>query len=85
MRRGAKLPAWWVLVRDIASFAGGWWLILAEAQRPVIREFVMVFGGVVIGVPGLAVGASSVLRALLRDGTDDSPSQQAEHPVSPLP
>lgn len=81
--RERKLPGWWTLARDILSFAGGWWLIFTEAQRPEIREFVMMFAGVVIGIPGLAVGASTVLETLRRGGTGESPSPPAEPPASP--
>lgn len=80
------MPGWWTLARDILSFGGGWWLIFTEAQRPEIREFVMVFGGVVAGIPGLAIGASSILDAVLRrGGTGASPSQPVESQASRSP
>jgi hypothetical protein len=64
----------------MASFAGGWFMIFQEIQRSDIRESVLLFAGAVIGVPGLAVGATSVADALARrrNGTDDSQPQQAE-------
>jgi hypothetical protein len=62
------------LVRDILSFLGGWTLIFMEVSRPDIRESVLVLAGSVIGVPGLAVGATSIAEAVARrrNGIDDS-------------
>lgn len=81
-RRGAaardnRLPGVWVLLRDVLSFAGGWILIFMEAQRPEVREAILAFGGVAIGIPGLAQGATSLLDAWAarRAGTGDSPSE----------
>lgn len=70
-KRHYRLPGWWTLTRDIASFLGGWAVIFFEVQRPEIRESVLLFAGTVIGVPGLAVGATSIVEALARrrDGT----------------
>jgi hypothetical protein len=72
------------LLRDILSFLGGWALIFMEVSRPEIRESVLVLAGSVIGVPGLAVGATSIAEAISRrrSGTDDSPSQPAEQASS---
>jgi hypothetical protein len=75
-----RLPGWWTLTRDILSFVGGWALIFSEAHRPDVRESVMVFAGVIIGVPGLAVGFTSLADALRRGGTGDSSSPSAPSP-----
>ena len=68
------------MVRDILSFLGGWTLIFMEVSRPEIRESVLVLAGSVIGVPGLAVGATSIAEALARrrNGTDELQSQPAD-------
>jgi hypothetical protein len=58
-------------------------LIFTEAQRPEVRESVMVFAGVIIGVPGLAVGATSLADALRRGGTGTSQSSSAPSPSPP--
>jgi hypothetical protein len=67
-----RLPRPWVLIRDIGSFLGGWALIFMEVSRPEIRESVLVFAGLVIGVPGLAVGKTTIVEAITRrrSGTD---------------
>lgn len=81
--RERRFPGWWTLARDILSFTGGWALIFSEAQRPEVRESVMVFAGVIIGVPGLAVGATSLAEALRRGGTGEPSLPQPESPGSP--
>lgn len=74
-----RLPPLWVLIRDILSFFGGWGLIYLEVSRPEVRETVLVFGGIVISTPGLAIGFSSLAEAFQRrNGTGDSPSPQVE-------
>lgn len=81
----SRLPGLWTLVRDILTFCGGWTIIFFEVQRPELRESVLVLGGAVIGVPGLAVGASSVAEAFRRSGTGGSqspPVQEVESPSS---
>ena len=69
----------WVLARDILTFFGGWTLIFMEVLRPEVRESVLLLGGTAIGVPGLAVGFSTVAEALAarRGGTGGSTSQPA--------
>lgn len=78
--KAPRLPGPWVLVRDILSFLGGWTLIFMEVSRPEIRESVLVLAGSVIGVPGLAVGATSIAEALARrrNGIDELSSQPAD-------
>jgi hypothetical protein len=68
------------LLRDILSFLGGWILIFLEVSRPEIRESVLLFAGIVIGIPGLAVGRTSIVEAIAarRGGTDGLPQQRAE-------
>lgn len=54
-------------------------MIWNEVQRTEIRESVMLFAGAIIGIPGLAIGASSVAEAIRsRTGTGDSPSASPE-------
>lgn len=74
----------WTLLRDIASFVGGWILIFMEVSRPEVREAVLIFAASVTTVPGVAVGATSIVEAIARhrDGTGGSPSVSAEPPVS---
>lgn len=87
-RRGAaradRLPGVWTLVRDFLSFLGGWALIFSEVQRAEVRESVLLFAGTVIGIPGLAVGFTSVVDAISqrRAGTPDSPSPPPEPQAS---
>jgi len=80
-----RLPGAWTLTRDILSFLGGWALIFMEVTRPEVREAVLLLGGSLVGVPGLAVGAASVAGALTqrRNGTPGSSQQPAEVPSSP--
>lgn len=81
-----RLPGLWTLVRDVLSFFGGWTLIFLEVSRPEVRESVLILAGAVIGVPGLAVGASSIAEAVRsRAGTGSSPSPQVESASSPSP
>jgi len=54
-------------------------MIWNEVQRTEIREAVLLFAGVAIGIPGLAIGASSVADAVRnRTGTGGSPSASPE-------
>ena len=83
-QRPPRLPGAWTLTRDIVSFAGGWWVIWNEVQRTEIRESVLLFAGAIIGIPGLAIGASSVAEAIRsRTGTGDSPSASPQSADSP--
>lgn len=84
--RRPRLPGWWTLTRDIGSFLGGWAVIFSEVQRAEIRESVLLFAGAVIGVPGMAVGFTSVVEALerRRDGTGGSSPSQVESADLPL-
>lgn len=79
-----KLPGAWTLTRDILSFLGGWALIFMEVMRPEVREAVLLLGGSLVGVPGLAVGAASVAEAITqrRNGTGGSSQPRAEVPSS---
>ncbi len=86
-QQAPRLPSAWTLTRDILSFFGGWVLIFLEVTKPEVRESVLILAGTVIGVPGLAVGASTVAEAVTarRNGTGGSPSQPAEPASSPSP
>jgi hypothetical protein len=54
----------------VLTFLGGWAMIFLEIRRPEIRDSVLVLGGSLLGVPGLALGASSVVEAIRsRTGT----------------
>lgn len=78
------LPGLWTLLRDVLTFFGGWIIVFMEVSRPEVRESVLVLAGSVIGVPGLAVGASSVAEAIRRrTGTGGSPSGPVDSPSSP--
>lgn len=68
----AKLPGTWTLVRDVVAFILGWVVIFLEISRPEIREPVLTLGGILVGVPGAFVGASSIVEAFRR-GTGSSP------------
>jgi hypothetical protein len=71
-------------VRDIASWVLGWALIGYEVLlQDQIREPVLLLAGAVVGVPGLALGASSVAEAVRsRAGT---PGPSGSSPVAPSP
>ncbi len=73
-RAQQRLPHWWVLLRDILSFLGGWGTIAYEVQRADIREAVLVLAAAAIGIPGLAVARASVAEAIAsrRSGTESS-------------
>ena len=72
------------MLRDVLSFVGGWTLIFLEAQRPEVREAVLLVGGAAIGIPGFAVAATSILEAMVtrRVGTGGSQSQPPEQAES---
>lgn len=81
-----QLPPWWVLLRDVLAFLGGWALIFHEVARPEVRESVLVLAAGVVGLPIAAVGAQTVAEAVTahRNGTAGSlPSPQAEAPSPP--
>jgi hypothetical protein len=84
-----RLPGWWTLVRDIASFIGGWALVFTEVQRPEIRESVLVFAASVVGVPIAVVGAQTVVEAVTRrngtGGSSSSPPAAASEPSPSSP
>jgi hypothetical protein len=69
-------PGRWTLTRDIASFILGWGLIIYEVRfQPSLREPVLLLAGAVVGVPGLALGASSVAEAVRSRGGMPSPPE----------
>lgn len=83
-----RFPGWWTLTRDMLAFLGGWGLIFSEVMRPEVRESVLVLAGSVIGVPGLAVGATSIAEAIAsrrQSGTGGSPQEPASPASSPSP
>lgn len=58
-------------------------MIFLEILRPEIRDSVLILGGSLLGVPGLALGASSVAEAIRsRTGTGGPP---ASPPADPSP
>ena len=77
-------PGGWTLLRDVLSFTLGWGLIGYEVllQDP-IREPVLLLAGAVVGVPGLALGASSVAESLRSRAGTPPPSEPSPSPVSP--
>jgi hypothetical protein len=80
-------PGGWTLLRDVLSFLLGWGLIGYEvlSQDP-IREPVLLLAGAVVGVPGLALGASSVAESLRsRAGTPSPPEASPPVPSPPSP
>lgn len=77
-------PGGWTLLRDVLSFTLGWGLIGYEVlfQDP-IREPVLLLAGAVVGVPGLALGASSVAESLRSRGGTPGPPEPAPSPALP--
>jgi hypothetical protein len=77
-------PGGWTLLRDVLSFVLGWGLIGYEVllQDP-IREPVLLLAGAVVGVPGLALGASSVAESLRSRAGTPSPPDPSPSAVSP--
>lgn len=73
-----------MLLRDVLSFVLGWALIIYETgwQDP-IHESVLLLAGAVVGVPGLALGASSVAESLRSRAGMPSPSEPAPQSASP--
>ena len=58
-------------------------MIFLEIRRPEIRDSVLVLGGSLLGVPGIALGASSIVEAVrARAGTGGPPGSP---PADPLP
>jgi hypothetical protein len=87
-----RLPGGWTLTRDILSFLGGWALIFQQAafvEPSQVNEAFLVLGGSLVGVPGLALGASSVLDAIRSragtGGVSDSPPSDPSSPPSSSP
>lgn len=80
-----RLPGLWVLLRDILTFFGGWAVIFLEVSRPEVRESVLLLAGSAIAVPGVAVGAASVVAAVTgrRGGTGGPSSSSPEEARSP--
>jgi hypothetical protein len=74
-------------VRDLVSFVLGWGLIGYEVLlRPDVRESVLLLAATAVGIPGLALGASSVAEAVRSRAGTGSPSEQAPSgPSSPSP
>lgn len=70
-----QLPSAWTLLRDVLSFLGGWVLIFMEVSRPEVRESVLILAASLVTVPGIGVGAVSLVEAARRDGTGSRPSQ----------
>ena len=82
-RSTTQLPGAWTLVRDIATFLGGWAMIFMEISRPEVRESVLLLAGTFIGIPGFGVAFTSIADAVRRGGTGGSQSQPAEPAGSP--
>jgi hypothetical protein len=77
-------PGGWTLLRDVLSFTLGWGLIGYEVLfQDSIREPVLLLAGAVVGVPGLALGASSVAESLRSRSGTPSASESAQLPASP--
>jgi hypothetical protein len=77
-------PGRWTLVRDVLSFVLGWALIGYEVLlQPSVREPVLLLAGAVVGVPGLALGASSVAEAVRSRAGMPSPPEPAPSVPSP--
>lgn len=77
-------PGRWTVTRDALSFLGGWALIFQQAvfvDPSQVNEAFLVLGGSLVGVPGLMLGATSVLDAISRRGGTPGPS--GSPPASP--
>jgi hypothetical protein len=80
----ASTPGRWTLLRDITSFALGWALIGHEVlTHDPVREAVLLLAGAVVGVPGLALGASSVAASVRSRAGMPPPSEQSQAGPSP--
>lgn len=78
--RGALLPPWWILVRDVGSFVLGWGLAVWEVSGDA-RESVLLFCAGVVGVPALVNGAQTVASAVSgRSGTGSQSEPPAPDP-----
>lgn len=77
-------PGRWTLIRDVSSFILGWGLIIYEVRfQDPIHESVLLLAGAVVGVPGLALGASSVAESLRSRGGTPGPPEPAPSPALP--
>lgn len=77
-----RLPGMWVLLRDVLTFFGGWAVIFMEVSRPEVRESVLLLAGSAIAVPGVAVGAASVVAAVTgRRGGTGGPQSPSPEPA----
>lgn len=77
-------PGRWTIARDVLSFLLGWGLIIYEVRfHEPLREPVLLLAGAVVGVPGLALGASSVAESLRSRSATPSVSEPAPWAASP--
>ena len=77
-------PGRWIVTRDVLSFTLGWALIGYEVlTHDPVREAVLLLAGAVVGVPGLALGATSVAASVRSRSATPSPSEQSPSAVSP--
>lgn len=76
-RQPSRWPGFWTVARDVLTFFGGWTLIFSEVQHPEVRWIVLLLGGAAVGIPGVAVGLTSILDAYAsrQIGTGGSPSE----------
>ena len=80
----ASTPGRWIVARDVLSFTLGWALIGYEVlTHDPIREAVLLLAGAVVGVPGLALGASSVAASVRSRAGMPPSSEQAPSAASP--
>jgi hypothetical protein len=80
-----SLPRGTVL-RHTVSFILGWALVIYEVRfRSELRESVLVFAAVALGLPGVAVGAPSLVDAFRSRAGTGSPSEPPPPSVSSPP
>jgi hypothetical protein len=77
-----RKPGTFTVIKDVASYVGGWALIAHQALFVPPRDFnlwLLLVGGALVGVPGV-----SQLIAM-RTGGGQSPPPPAASPPPPLP
>lgn len=83
-RREAKLPGWWTLAKDIATFLGGWVIMFMELQRPVLRESVLLLAAGIVGIPAGSIALQTLADIVVnrRPGTGGSSGSSPEQASS---
>lgn len=80
MSRRTRGPGRWTVVKDVASYLGGWFLIVDQALFVPPQNFnlyLLLLGGTLVGIPGMGQLLA------MRTGGGQSPPPPEESPQPP--